>query len=67
MLQGRDSATHKTKAKSLSTDQRGRRLKTLCNQHKSWQDSRSSDAAVLEKILQEGTYRQSKGDISESG
>ncbi|XP_033746567.1 trichohyalin-like isoform X2 [Pecten maximus] len=53
MLQGRDSAVYKTNAKRLGVDQRTKRLKTLRNQHKSWQDNKDSDVAVLEKILQE--------------
>ncbi|XP_069101140.1 trichohyalin-like isoform X2 [Argopecten irradians] len=53
MLQGRESAGHKAKAKSMGTEERGKRLKTLRNQHKTWSESKNSDAAVLEKILQE--------------
>ncbi|OWF34681.1 hypothetical protein KP79_PYT11450 [Mizuhopecten yessoensis] len=55
MLQGRDSAVHKASAKRISMEQRNKRLKTLCNQHKSWRDNRNKDIDhdVLGKILQE--------------
>ncbi|XP_060082221.1 trichohyalin-like [Ylistrum balloti] len=80
MLQGRDSAVYKANAKRLNVEQRAKRLKTLRNQHKSWQDNKNSDVAVLEKILQEAVglcyesrleqmrlenYKLSEGEVNE--